>query len=173
MVNGHTIFHAIPPGYCWTTKLNTKSYLHAQNHYRVYNNKSHFKTAIYKAASRQQKLLDLQRQIMAGSKVRTKAYLLLNHYASKTIVSSRACLTGLCIVDCPHPLLCEVLSIPLLCEVLNIPLLCEVLNIPLLCEVLNILRCIKDWVQLFCVRCLKYPWGGRYCTTNQKPVVSK
>ena len=128
MVNGHTIFHAIPPGYCWTTKLNTKSYLHAQNHYRVYNNKSHFKTTIYKAASRQQKLLDLQRQIMAGSKVRTKAYLLLNHYASKTIVSSRACLTGLCIVDCPHPLLCEVLSIPLLCEVLNIPLLCEVLT---------------------------------------------
>ena len=35
-----------------------------------------------------------------------------------------------------------------------------------------ILRRIKDWVQLFCARCLNYPWGGRYRTTNRKPVVS-
>ena len=34
------------------------------------------------------------------------------------------------------------------------------------------LRHIKDWVQLFCTRCLNYPWGGRYRTTNRKPVVS-
>ena len=30
---------------------------------------------------------------------------------------------------------------------------------------------VKDWVQLFCARCLNYPWGGRYRTTNRKPVV--
>ena len=35
-----------------------------------------------------------------------------------------------------------------------------------------IFRCIKDWVQLFCARCLNYPWGGHYRTTNRKPVVS-
>ena len=34
------------------------------------------------------------------------------------------------------------------------------------------LRRVKDWVQLFCVRCLNYSWGGRYRTTNRKPVVS-
>ena len=34
------------------------------------------------------------------------------------------------------------------------------------------LRRIKDWVQLFCARCLNYPWGGRYRTTNRKPIVS-
>ena len=33
------------------------------------------------------------------------------------------------------------------------------------------LRRVKDWVQLFCARCLNYPWGGRYRTTNRKPVV--
>ena len=31
---------------------------------------------------------------------------------------------------------------------------------------------IKDWVQLFCARCLNYPWGGRYRTINRKAVVS-
>ena len=31
---------------------------------------------------------------------------------------------------------------------------------------------IKDWVQLFCARCLNYPWGGRYRTVNRKAVVS-
>ena len=34
------------------------------------------------------------------------------------------------------------------------------------------LRRIKDRVHLFCVRCLNYLWGGRYCTTNRNPVVS-
>ena len=34
------------------------------------------------------------------------------------------------------------------------------------------LRRVKDWVQLFCARCLNYSWGGRYLTTNRKPVVS-
>ena len=31
---------------------------------------------------------------------------------------------------------------------------------------------VKDWVQLFCARCLNYPWGGRYHTINRKAVVS-
>ena len=30
---------------------------------------------------------------------------------------------------------------------------------------------VKDWVQLFCTRCLNYPWDGRYRTTNRKSVV--
>ena len=34
------------------------------------------------------------------------------------------------------------------------------------------LRRVKDWVQLFCARCLNYPWGGGYRTINRKPVVS-
>ena len=34
------------------------------------------------------------------------------------------------------------------------------------------LRRVKDWVQLFCARCLNYPWGGRYHTINRKAVVS-
>ena len=33
---------------------------------------------------------------------------------------------------------------------------------------LGSLRRVKDWVQLFCARCLNDPWGGRY----QKAVVS-
>ena len=31
-------------------------------------------------------------------------------------------------------------------------------------------RCIKDWVQLFCAQCLKYPQGG-CCTINRDLVV--
>ena len=35
-----------------------------------------------------------------------------------------------------------------------------------------LLGSIKDWVQLFCARCLNYSWGGHYRITNRKPVVS-
>ena len=37
---------------------------------------------------------------------------------------------------------------------------------------MTLLRRVKDWVQLFCARCLNYPWGRRYRTINRKPVVS-
>ena len=33
------------------------------------------------------------------------------------------------------------------------------------------LRHVKEWVQLFCVRCLNYPWGGCYHAINRKAVV--
>ena len=36
----------------------------------------------------------------------------------------------------------------------------------------NTLRRVKDWVQLFCARCLNYLWGRRYHTINRKAVVS-